>query len=88
MLNKRNLSQVEPRIETGVTQFGTDWPGIFIRGDNAKVFELALEWAEEYIRQFGNDLKTGDELMFRDLISLKYLMGSCDINDDKYKDLD
>jgi len=23
------------RIETGVVQFGEDWPGIFIRGDQA-----------------------------------------------------
>ena len=24
-----------PRVETGVVQFEDDWPGIFIRGDNA-----------------------------------------------------
>ncbi len=24
------------RIQTGAVQFGDDWPGLFIRGDNAK----------------------------------------------------
>ena len=23
------------RVETGAVQFGDDWPGVFIRGDNA-----------------------------------------------------
>jgi len=26
---------VHPRVESGVMQFGDDWPGIFIRGDEA-----------------------------------------------------
>lgn len=40
-----------PRVETGAVQFGEDWPGLFIRGDNA--FALAiniqalLEWYQE-----------------------------------------
>ena len=25
----------QSRIETGVVQFGNDWPGVFIRGDEA-----------------------------------------------------
>lgn len=39
------------RVETGAVQFGDDWPGLFIRGDNA--FALAinvqalLEWYNE-----------------------------------------
>ena len=31
----RILPTQEKRVETGVTQFGDDWPGIFIRGDDA-----------------------------------------------------
>lgn len=31
----RKLPAVERRVETGPVQFGDDWPGIFIRGDNA-----------------------------------------------------
>lgn len=29
-----------PRVETGAIQFGNDWPGYFLRGDDA--FGLAL----------------------------------------------
>lgn len=29
-----------PRVETGAVQFGSDWPGLFIRGDDA--FHLML----------------------------------------------
>jgi hypothetical protein len=31
----RKLPAVETRVETGPVQFGDDWPGTFIRGDNA-----------------------------------------------------
>lgn len=30
------------RIETGPIQFGDDWPGIFIRGDNAIGYATAI----------------------------------------------
>lgn len=31
------------RPETGIMQFGTDWPGVFIRGDNAAYYAMALQ---------------------------------------------
>lgn len=31
------------RIETGPIQFGDDWPGLFIRGDNAIGYALQLQ---------------------------------------------
>jgi hypothetical protein len=31
----RKLPAVDQRVETGPVQFGDDWPGVFIRGDNA-----------------------------------------------------
>jgi len=39
----RKLPDVEPRIETGPVQFGKDWPGTFIRGDNAAYYAMCLE---------------------------------------------
>lgn len=36
----RQLPEQSPRVETGAVQFGSDWPGIFIRGDNA----IFLSW--------------------------------------------
>jgi hypothetical protein len=32
-----------PRIETGPVQFEEDWPGLYIRGDNAYAFAGALD---------------------------------------------
>lgn len=31
------------RVETGSIQFGDDWPGVFIRGDNAACYSMALD---------------------------------------------
>jgi hypothetical protein len=31
----RQLPRQDKRVETGPIQFGEDWPGVFIRGDNA-----------------------------------------------------
>lgn len=33
------------RAETGPLQFGDDWPGVFIRGDNALAYAMALKAA-------------------------------------------
>ncbi len=37
----------EPRVETGAVQFGDDWPGLFIRGDNAFGILLAIKRLDE-----------------------------------------
>lgn len=34
--------ELEERIESGPTQFGDDWPGVFIRGDSASHFAHTL----------------------------------------------
>lgn len=31
------------RVETGVIQFGDDWPSVHIRGDNAAYYSMALD---------------------------------------------
>lgn len=38
----QHLPPQEPRVETGVVQFGEDWPGVFIRGDNAFAYRMAI----------------------------------------------
>lgn len=53
MPNQRNLVYLPSaydllagdRIETGPVQFGDDWPGVFIRGDNAFAYGMAIEAA-------------------------------------------
>lgn len=39
----RRLRGADTRVETGVTQFGYDWPGVFIRGDSAFGYSYALK---------------------------------------------
>ena len=39
---KRELPEQNPRVETGTVIFGDDWPGVFIRGDNACHFGFSL----------------------------------------------
>ena len=42
--------ELESRVETGPVQFGDDWPGIFIRGDNAMWYRYALSNGDNFIR--------------------------------------
>jgi hypothetical protein len=39
----RTFARVTNRVETGAIQFGEDWPGLFLRGDDAKFLSLAIE---------------------------------------------
>jgi hypothetical protein len=38
-----------PRVETGAVQFGDDWPGLFIRGDNALALMLWIRSLSELL---------------------------------------
>src|SRR4051812_37513084 len=53
MTEVQRLPQPEnlDRVESGPVQFGDDWPGVFIRGDNALFFALALRQAAQFIPQ-------------------------------------
>lgn len=60
----RKLEAQEIRVETGPTQFGDDWPGLFIRGDNA--FEFAVK-----LRNYLEDPQNNSaKLALKHLISL------------------
>jgi len=43
MTDIRVLPAQAERVETGPVQFGDDWPGVFIRGDNAGYYALVLK---------------------------------------------
>jgi hypothetical protein len=38
----RRFPAEEKRVETGPVMFGDDWPGIFIRGDDAAMYVASL----------------------------------------------
>lgn len=39
----QQLPAQQKRAATGVVQFGEDWPGVFIRGDNAGYYAMVLK---------------------------------------------
>jgi hypothetical protein len=41
------------RIETGAVQFGNDWPGLFVRCDNALDVAMAIEAIERFVGNGG-----------------------------------
>lgn len=67
----RKLPEKTPRIETGVIQFGEDWPGVFIRGDNALYYAMSL-------RQVLDSLDPEHALAGVVLKGLADLLSSCD----------
>ena len=52
----RKLPPQSERVETGIIQFGEDWPGVFIRGDNAMYLKQQLLILKREIER----LKTGE----------------------------
>lgn len=65
----------DKRAETGPMQFGDDWPGIFIRGDNALWMSAMLETIIPMIPE--------DKWVERSsLDSIKELLRSCGVRHD------
>lgn len=64
----RKVTSLTLRPETGAVQFGTDWPGVYLRGKHAISFagalDIVLNYADEYkdelwvYRQMCQDLIT------------------------------
>jgi hypothetical protein len=68
----QSLPPQEKRVETGVVQFGDDWPGVFIRGDNALYYAFMLSHE-----------KRDDWLSTAALKSLLDLLSSCNTHSGK-----
>lgn len=66
----------DPRAETDVVQFGDDWPGIFIRGDNALYFALALGQMVDAMPTEGNPAIINKAV----LDGLRATLASCDVS--------
>jgi hypothetical protein len=60
-----------PRAETGVMQFDNDWPGIFIRGDNAGILAM-------YLREVLASSQA-DPITQLQVEGLASLLASCDV---------
>lgn len=60
------------RLETGPIKFGDDWPGVFIRGDNALFYAIALE---RCLKELSLELDTMTTIA--PLRGLLYVLSSC-----------
>lgn len=52
-IQKLPAPEEQLRVETGAVQFGNDWPGLFIRGDNAMMLKLDIEVLAVYVQEAG-----------------------------------
>jgi hypothetical protein len=69
-----------PRVETGPVILNDDWPGIFIRGEQAIFFAVALEYMlENYHDNFGGEMSTEIKLMLKVNEGLLKTLQSCNI---------
>jgi hypothetical protein len=70
----RKFEKQEERVETGPIQFGDDWPGVFIRGDNALAYVFYLQNMLEQL-----DKSNCDVFMRCNIEGLIRLLTSCDV---------
>ena len=64
------------RVETGSLQINDDWPGIFIRGDNALGYAMHLEMAIRALEESANNNEM-DVFALHGLKGLADLLSSC-----------
>lgn len=60
------------RMESGPIQFGDDWAGVFIRGDNAIHMAMLMNTAAEALR-----VSIGDQISATQLKGYAKLISSC-----------
>jgi hypothetical protein len=70
----RKIQSQLPRIETGVVQFGGDWPGVFIRGDDARALAQVLHYCLKQSARQG--------LIYGRLDYLVDLLESCQVKEE------
>lgn len=64
------------RVETGVLEINGDWPGIFIRGDNALAYAMYVNQAINALEQMENKEQM-DVFALYGLKGLASLLSSC-----------
>lgn len=64
------------RVETGVLEINDDWPGIFIRGDNALAYAMYVSQAIAVLEKM-EDKEQMDVFALYGLKGLASLLSSC-----------
>lgn len=65
------------RVESGPLQVNDDWPGVFIRGDNAMFLGMALR---DLLSMLDNEREIQRSLAISPLYGLAELLASCNVN--------
>jgi hypothetical protein len=65
------------RVETGRMEFSDDWPGVFIRGDDALSFALSLRTLLHEAEKWGSDLHANEVTALSRISELAALLESC-----------
>lgn len=66
------------RVETGALQFGDDWPGVFIRGDNACMLASSLASIVN-MRLMQGDVAPQEFASFGFMVSHARMLAECDL---------
>lgn len=78
LMQIRQLPAVGDRVETGPVAFGDDWPGVFIRGDNALIgYAPALSRVLGDLEQPDLRSAAGKAFDLMEMRSLLELLRSC-----------
>jgi hypothetical protein len=65
------LTNPNDRVETGAVQFGDDWPGLFVRGDNCMGYAMSLSRMLKAYESLPIDKQSPlDEVITRGLLQL------------------
>lgn len=64
-----------PRVETGAVQFGNDWPGLFIRGDQAMLLARNLRKILNNPAELQNVFVRGELTVLMEIIQEEVVCG-------------
>jgi hypothetical protein len=78
-MKPRKLREYKKRVETGPVAFGSDWPGVFIRGDNALAFGWNLRNAVVKLTKYPHPSIDPITVMY--LTQLADTLQSCRVGD-------
>lgn len=70
------MNNERPRPETGAMRFGSDWAGIFMRGDDAFFLSLTIDNLIHFISEL--PIEKADAIYLMQLKNLSTLLKSCD----------
>lgn len=84
----KNLVGVEYRVPTGALRIGSDWPGVFLRGDEAEAWAQSLDRAARELTKLSKRAQPPEDMAFirvsQRLRELKRILGSARVDGDEH----